>query len=60
MGCGLKRQDAEHIAQAVSNECDVFLTRDEATIVKYRDAIQALCPNIRIRLPSELLRELAP
>lgn len=26
---GLKQRDAEHITQAICNDCDVFLTRDE-------------------------------
>jgi predicted nucleic acid-binding protein len=31
---GLSRRDAEHIAQAVCNDCDVFLTRDAKSIIK--------------------------
>jgi predicted nucleic acid-binding protein len=30
---GLEPRDAEHLAQAVSNDCDVFLTRDERMII---------------------------
>jgi hypothetical protein len=31
---GLKPKDAEHLVQAVCNDCNVFLTRDESTIIK--------------------------
>jgi hypothetical protein len=30
---GLDRRDAEHITQAVCNNCDVFLTRDVKSII---------------------------
>jgi hypothetical protein len=33
---GLKRRDAEHITQALCNHCEVFLTRDYASIIKMR------------------------
>jgi hypothetical protein len=51
------RRDAEHLTQAVCNECDVFLTRDHKTIIDpMRDWLEARYP--RIRLPSELLAEM--
>ncbi len=57
---GLKPRDAEHITQAVCNGCDVFLTRDERTIIKpYRVWLEARFPTLKVRLPSELLEELA-
>ena len=38
---GLQRRDAQHITQAVCNECDIFLTRDAKTIIRpYRDWLE--------------------
>jgi hypothetical protein len=52
---GLSRRDAEHLAQAISNRCSVFLTRDERTIIKpHRDWIEKTFPPLKVRLPSEL------
>jgi len=51
------REDAQHLTQAICNECSVFLTVDESTIIKHRDKIQSRFP-IRVRKPSELLKEL--
>ena len=57
---GLDLRDAEHITQAVCNGCDVFLTRDERTIIKpHRRWLEARFPALKVRLPSELLEELA-
>jgi hypothetical protein len=57
---GLKQRDAEHITQAVCNNCDVFLTRDEKTIIKpHRDWLEEKFPSLKIRLPSELVAELS-
>ena len=59
MGRGMKRRDAEHITQAVCNECDVFLTRDERTIIKpHRSWLESRFPNLKVCLPSEFLHEL--
>lgn len=56
---GLKRRDAEHITQARANRCDVFLTRDERTIIKpHRTWLEGKLPGLKIRLPSELLAKL--
>jgi hypothetical protein len=55
---GFERLDAEHITQAVCNDCDVFLTRDERTIVKRRPWLEARFPKLKIRRPSELLAEI--
>jgi hypothetical protein len=57
---GLEPNDAEHLTQAVCNDCGVFLTRDEATIINpHRQWLEQRFPNLKIRLPSELLNELA-
>jgi hypothetical protein len=57
---GLSSRDAEHITQAVCNRCDVFLTRDEATIIKpHRTWLERRFPTLKFRLPSELLEQLA-
>ncbi len=55
---GLKLNDANHITQAVCNNCDVYLTRDEDTIIKPHRAWLEIRLGIKIRLPSELLEEL--
>jgi hypothetical protein len=46
---GLKQRDAEHITQAVCNNCDVFLTRDKG-IRKRRDWLEQRFPGLKIRL----------
>ncbi len=57
---GLDRPDAEHITQAICNDCDVFLTRDEKTIIKpHREWLETRFPTLKIWRPSELLEELA-
>jgi hypothetical protein len=56
---GLEPGDANHIVQAVCNDCDVFLTRDERTIIiPHRYWLEARFPRLKVRLPSELLEEL--
>jgi hypothetical protein len=53
---GLQQRDAEHITQAVCNDCDVFLTRDESTIIQpYRAWLEQRFPKLKVWLPSELL-----
>jgi predicted nucleic acid-binding protein len=60
MEYGLEPKDAEHLTQAICNDCEVFLTRDEATIIHpHRQWLEQRFPNLKIRLPSELLNELA-
>jgi hypothetical protein len=60
LGHGLEPKDAEHLTQAVCNDCGVFLTRDEATIINpHRQWLEQRFPSLKIRLPSELLNELA-
>jgi hypothetical protein len=57
---GLEQRDAEHITQAVCNGCDVFLTRDEKSIIKpHRAWLEKRFPTLKVRLPSELAAELA-
>jgi hypothetical protein len=59
MANGLQAKDAEHIVQAHCNGCGVFLTRDEDTIINpHREWLERRFPNLRIRLPSELLNDL--
>ena len=53
----LPNADAQHLAQAISNNADVFLTRDEEHFISQRLNIQAQF-KIRIRLPSEALAEI--
>jgi len=56
---GLKQRDAEHITQAVCNNCDVFLTRDQDSIIaRHRDWLEQRFPGLKVRLPSELVAEL--
>jgi hypothetical protein len=52
------RSDAEHITQAWANRCDVFLTRDEKTIIKHRPWLKGELPGLKIQLPSEMLADL--
>ena len=52
---GLNQRDAEHITQAVCNNCDVFLTRDVKTIIsRHRAWLEERFPTMRILRPSEL------
>jgi hypothetical protein len=56
---GLEQRDAEHITQAVCNTCDVFLTRDEDSIITpHRDWLEQRFPGLKIRLPSKLVADL--
>lgn len=52
-------RDAEHLAQAISNGCDYFLTRDQKTIIRpMRKWLEQRYPPIKIRKPSELVAEI--
>ena len=53
---GFDRPDAEHLTQAASNNCDVFLTRDGG-IVRHKEWLLARL-SLRILRPSELLSAL--
>jgi len=53
------RRDAEHLAQAIFNACDVFMTRDYGTIIgPMRQWLEATYPPLKIRLPTELTGEI--
>jgi hypothetical protein len=54
---GLDRLDAHHVMLAIKRECAVFVTCDEATILKYRAQVDAEFP-IRLTLPFKLVREI--
>jgi predicted nucleic acid-binding protein len=55
---GLSPKDAEHVTQAICNDCDLFLTCDKKTIINpHRHWIEKTYP-IRVRLPSEVVSEL--
>ena len=57
VGGGLDRSDAAHIAQAVANKCQVFLTRDEKSIIKHREWLERRLAPLKIRRPSELIAD---
>jgi len=54
---GLPKRDAQHLAQAISNNADVFLTRDEPHFINKRETLEKQF-KIKIRRPSELLLEI--
>jgi hypothetical protein len=55
---GLKDDDdAKHIMYAAKNDCHYFVTLDTKDLLGYRDAIEAVCPGIRIVRPSEFIAE---
>jgi hypothetical protein len=56
--CRLKQPDADHLAIAICNGCEVFLTRD-GPIHRNREWLEAEY-KLRVLRPSELLRELSP
>lgn len=43
---------------AITGKCDVFVTLDTRDIFHRRVAVEAACPEIRIRKPTELLAEI--
>jgi hypothetical protein len=51
---GLSKKDAHHITHAVCNNCDVFLTRDEKTIIKHRQWLEEKF--LRLNCPRSLSR----
>jgi predicted nucleic acid-binding protein len=55
---GLEDTDAKHVMCAIVGKCDVFVTLDTKDILPRRVAVEAACPEIRIRKPTELLAEL--
>ncbi|MBZ5616655.1 MAG: hypothetical protein LAO23_21820 [Acidobacteriia bacterium] len=53
---GLEPRDAEHVTQAVCNKCDVFLTRDQETIIEpHRTWLEERFRPMKIFLPMELV-----
>ncbi len=53
------RRDAEHLTQAICNDCDVFLTRDCKTIIKpLGQWLEQWNPPLKIRLPSQILADI--
>ena len=53
---GLEPRDAEHITQAVCNNCDVFLTRDEKSIIiPHREWLENRFPKLKIMRPVALV-----
>jgi predicted nucleic acid-binding protein len=54
---GLPQRDAQHLAQAISNKADVFLTRDQPHFINKRETFEKQF-KIKIRRPSELLSEI--
>jgi hypothetical protein len=52
-------RDAQHLTQAIANECHVFLTRDYKTIIKpLREYLLSRFRGFKVRLPSEFAVEL--
>jgi hypothetical protein len=53
------RRDAENLSLAISNNCDVFLTRDSKTIIKpLGQWLEQRYPPLKVRLPSQILAEI--
>jgi hypothetical protein len=56
---GLGQRDAEHITQAVCNDCDVFLTLDMKTIINpHGHWLKKRFPKLHVLRPSQLLEVL--
>jgi hypothetical protein len=55
---GLSQRDAEHLTQAICNNCEYFLTRDENSMIRpHKQKVEERFPSLKIRLPSELVGE---
>lgn len=50
---GLDRVDAHHVMLAIRAQCDIFLTCDRRSILRYRNGVQAVF-SIRLMRPSEV------
>jgi hypothetical protein len=59
MDRGFKQRDAEHVTQAVCNDCDAFLTLDKRILAKHRKEWLEAHRSLKMRRPSELLAELS-
>jgi predicted nucleic acid-binding protein len=56
---GLEPADAQHITQAVCNDCGIFLTRDERTIIKpHGQWLETRLYPLKLLRPSQLLEAL--
>jgi hypothetical protein len=55
MGIPLEEMDARLLTEAIFNKYDVFLTRDSKSILKHRQKIHSLFPEIKVMKPSELV-----
>jgi predicted nucleic acid-binding protein len=55
---GLKVADARHLMYAACNGCDGFVTTDPR-FTSMRTQLEALCPGLKIVVPSELAAELS-
>ena len=56
---GLDRTDAHHVMLAIRDDCSVFLTCDERSILRHRKQIEQAFPSIRLLKPTELVAELS-
>ena len=54
-GIGLDRTDAHHVMLAIRNGCAYFITCDTKSILKYRSAVEAQYPSVKLMKPSELV-----
>jgi hypothetical protein len=55
---GLTEKDAFHVMCAIAGDCEVFVTVDTRDILPRRVVLEGLCPQIKIRRPTELLLDL--
>lgn len=58
------QNDAEHVFQAIKNNCAFFLTLDNSSIVQRaknnRQTLNEICPGLKFVLPKELADQLTP
>lgn len=52
---GLDSTDAHHVMLAIKSGCDVFLTCDKCTILRWREQIQKMFQTIKLLKPSEFV-----
>jgi hypothetical protein len=58
LAAGVRDADAMHLMYAIANDCTVFVTLDTRDILPRRDLIEAACPQIQVRKPTEFVAEL--
>jgi hypothetical protein len=56
---GLDRTDAHHLMPAIKHNCEYFVTCDEKTVLKYKAAVEARYPQLKLLRPSEMVADLA-